>query len=64
MSSLPWIAQEAEATRKLMGDNFYSYGIGGNRRTLERVALTNAHPPTCFHARNDENAATVNPNAV
>lgn len=35
--SLPWYAKELEATRTLMGDNFYSYGIGPNRKTLEAL---------------------------
>ncbi len=34
---LPWYGQELENTRKLMGDNFYSYGIEGNRKTLEAL---------------------------
>ena len=42
MSSLPWIAQEAEATRKLMGENYYRYGVPGNQRTL-RALLQYAH---------------------
>jgi 4,5-dihydroxyphthalate decarboxylase len=36
-NSLPWIGQEFEETRKIMGDNFYSYGIGPNRKTLEAL---------------------------
>jgi 4,5-dihydroxyphthalate decarboxylase len=32
---LPWYAQELEETRALMGKNFYSYGLGPNRKTLE-----------------------------
>ena len=35
--SLPWYGQELEETRALMGDNFYSYGIGQNRTTLEAL---------------------------
>jgi 4,5-dihydroxyphthalate decarboxylase len=35
--SLPWYGQELEETRALMGDNFYSYGIGPNRTTLETL---------------------------
>ena len=35
--SLPWYGQELEETRSLMGDNFYSYGIGPNRKTLETL---------------------------
>ncbi len=34
-NSLPWYGQELEATKALMGDNFYSYGIETNRKTLE-----------------------------
>ena len=34
---LPWYGQELEETRELMGDNFYSYGIGPNRKTLETL---------------------------
>jgi 4,5-dihydroxyphthalate decarboxylase len=34
---LPWYVQELENTRALMGNNFYSYGIPGNRRTLETL---------------------------
>ncbi len=35
--SLPWFAQEFEETRALMGDNYYSYGIAPNRKTLETL---------------------------
>jgi 4,5-dihydroxyphthalate decarboxylase len=34
-SSLPWYGQEFDETVKLMGDNFYSYGIEQNRKTLQ-----------------------------
>jgi 4,5-dihydroxyphthalate decarboxylase len=34
---LPWYGQELEETRALLGDNFYSYGIKGNRKTLEAL---------------------------
>jgi 4,5-dihydroxyphthalate decarboxylase len=34
---LPWIAQEFEDTRELMGPNYFSYGIEPNRRTLEAL---------------------------
>lgn len=37
MDSLPWIGQEFEQTRKLMGENFYSYGITPNRKPLETL---------------------------
>ncbi len=36
-SSLPWFAQEYEETKKLMGDNFWPYGIEANRKTLETL---------------------------
>ena len=35
--TLPWVNQEFEDTRKLMGENFWPYGIEANRRELERV---------------------------
>ena len=34
MISLPWLAQEAEATRELMGENYWPYGVEANRDTL------------------------------
>ena len=34
---LPWYAQEFEETRNLMGNNYYSYGIEPNRKTLETL---------------------------
>ena len=36
-SSLPWFAQEFEETIKLMGDNYWPYGIEENRKTLETL---------------------------
>ena len=36
-TSLPWVAQEAEETRKLMGDNYWPYGIEPNRKTLDAL---------------------------
>ena len=35
--SLPWFGQEFDETRALMGDNYYSYGIAPNRKTLEAL---------------------------
>ncbi len=35
--SLPWVAQEIEETRALMGDNFWPYGIAPNRKALEAL---------------------------
>lgn len=37
MNALPWFAQELEQTKALMGNNFYSYGIENNRKTLETL---------------------------
>ncbi len=36
-TTLPWIGQEFEETRELMGDNYWSYGIKPNRTTLEAL---------------------------
>jgi 4,5-dihydroxyphthalate decarboxylase len=35
--SLPWFGQEYSETRALMGENYYSYGIEANRKTLEAL---------------------------
>ena len=35
--SLPWVAQEIEETRVLMGENFWPYGIEPNRKALEAL---------------------------
>lgn len=35
--SLPWYGQEFEDTKKLMGDNFWPYGIEPNRKALEAL---------------------------
>ena len=35
--SLPWVSQEIEETRKLMGENFWPYGIEANRKALESL---------------------------
>ena len=35
--SLPWVAQEIEETRALMGDNFWPYGIKPNRKALDAL---------------------------
>jgi 4,5-dihydroxyphthalate decarboxylase len=38
MVALPWFAQELEDTRKLMGDNFWPYGLTtDNRKTLDAL---------------------------
>jgi len=36
-NSLPWVAQEIENTEKLMGKNFWPYGIEPNRKSLEAL---------------------------
>jgi len=35
--SLPWVAQEAEETRKLMGENYWPYAIEPNRKALDAL---------------------------
>lgn len=35
--TLPWMAQEAEETRKLMGDNYWPYAIEPNRKALNAL---------------------------
>ena len=35
--SLPWVTQEYEQTRELMGENYWRYGIEANRKELELV---------------------------
>lgn len=35
--SLPWVTQEFETTRKLMGDDYWPYGIKANSKELEHV---------------------------
>jgi 4,5-dihydroxyphthalate decarboxylase len=35
--SLPWVSQELEETRELMGRDFWRYGIEANRKELELV---------------------------
>ena len=35
--TIPWYAQELEATKAVMGDNFFPYGMDANRKTLETL---------------------------
>lgn len=35
--SLPWVSDEFEKTREIMGDNYWKYGIEANRKELESV---------------------------
>jgi 4,5-dihydroxyphthalate decarboxylase len=35
---LPWLRAEFDATREIMGNDFWSYGAQANRRTLELMA--------------------------
>jgi 4,5-dihydroxyphthalate decarboxylase len=35
--SLPWVTQEFENTRRLMGDDYWRYGIKTNEKELEHV---------------------------
>jgi 4,5-dihydroxyphthalate decarboxylase len=36
-TSLPWVTDEYEETRKLMGDDYWRYGIEANKKELELV---------------------------
>ena len=36
--ALPWLVAEVEATRALMGDDPFPYGVARNRATLETLA--------------------------
>ena len=38
VTSLPWQLAETEATRELMGDDFWPYGVEPNRHALQRLA--------------------------
>ena len=40
--TLPWVISEFEATRELMGKNFWPYGIEANRKEL-KLAMRYAH---------------------
>jgi 4,5-dihydroxyphthalate decarboxylase len=35
--TLPWVAAELAATRAVMGDDFWPYGVGPNRAAIERM---------------------------
>ncbi len=35
--TLPWVTQEFEDTRELMGDNFWPYGVKANLKELDLV---------------------------
>ena len=35
--TLPWVTQEFEDTRRLMGKNFWPYGLEANRKELELI---------------------------
>jgi 4,5-dihydroxyphthalate decarboxylase len=35
---LPWLTAEFDATREVMGDDFWSYGVEPNRKTLQLMA--------------------------
>lgn len=37
LRTMPWFAQEMEATKKIMGENFFPYGISPNRKALETM---------------------------
>ena len=35
---LPWLTAEFDATREVMGNDFWPYGVEPNRKTLELMA--------------------------
>jgi len=37
METLPWFGQELDETRRLMGDNFWPYGIAANKTALNAL---------------------------
>jgi len=45
--SLPWFGQEFDETRALMGENYYSYCIKPNRKTLETLFRYSYHQGLC-----------------
>lgn len=36
-NTLPWFAQEFEETKKVMGDNYWPYGVESNRKAIENL---------------------------
>jgi 4,5-dihydroxyphthalate decarboxylase len=48
-NSLPWAVAEFDATRKLMGEDYWSYGVEPNRHVLE--AFTRYHHEQGLSAR-------------
>ena len=36
-TTLPWVTEEYEETRRLMGDDYWRYGIEANRKELEAI---------------------------
>lgn len=36
-SSLPWFSQELDDTQRVMGENFWPYGLGPNRKALDNL---------------------------
>jgi 4,5-dihydroxyphthalate decarboxylase len=42
-TTMPWISQELEQTREIMGRNFYSYGLTDNNRTTLDALLRYCH---------------------
>ena len=37
LGTLPWFGQELEETRRLMGENFWPYGVAANAKTLDAL---------------------------
>jgi 4,5-dihydroxyphthalate decarboxylase len=53
---LPWLIDEVDATRRLMGDDFWSYGLDANRHALDAF-LT-------FHHEQGLSARRLTPEAL
>ena len=37
-ATLPWLTEQVEATRRVMGNDYWSYGLEENRHVLETAA--------------------------
>jgi 4,5-dihydroxyphthalate decarboxylase len=60
--TLPFVEEQLKATRELMGDDFWPYGVEANRKTLESF-LHHHHAqgisPRCVHVEELFHPATL-----
>ncbi len=42
--TLPFVEEQLKAARETMGDDFWSYGVAANRRTLETFVRASPWP--------------------